>query len=219
MFYTGGPRMRSVHALALLAILSSAPARAEIWGEHTYPEAGFAAQFPSEPSIESISYETHGGIAVPATQYRTQEGNTLFTIIVAELANTQADRRDAVDEAVAAWRERGEIKLDVNARINREFGRELVVAENDGSRSTMAIFAVNHKLYELRATVLPPNPEAGSADALRFQQSLRFLGGRNGDGYGPDGPGRRPRRPGRFGPGRFDPGLPPPLPPYIPQGS
>jgi len=96
-------------------------------------------------------------------------------------------------------RKTGEIKLDVNARINREFGRELSVAENDGSRSTMGIFFINHKLYQLQARILPPDPVAGSADALRFQQSLRFTANDDGRGFG--------RGPGRFGRRPFDPAI------------
>jgi hypothetical protein len=85
----------------------------------------------------------------------------------------------------------------VSARINREFRRELSIAENDGGRSMMGIFFFNHRLYELRAKVLPPDPEAGSSDALRLQQSLRFTGHNGGRGFGHGG-----RGPGRFGQGR-----------------
>jgi hypothetical protein len=189
--------MRLLIPIAALAILSAAPVQAEGWDEHAYPDAGFAVQFPVEPQVQAGSYETGSGITVPATVYSAREGSSVYTMTVAELANTAADQPNAIDDEVNRVRQTGEIKLDVNARINREFGRELSVAENDGSRSTMGIFFFNHRLYELRAQVLPPDPEAGSADALRFQQSLRFTGDNGGRGFGRGGQGLR-----RFGRGR-----------------
>jgi len=186
--------MRPIIPIALFAILSSAPVQAQAWDEHAYPDAGFAVQFPGEPQVEAGSYATVNGTSVPATVYSARQGSGTYTVTVAELANTPADQPNAIDDAVSLVRESGQIKLDVNARINREFGRELSVAENDGSRSMMGIFFFNHRLYELRANVLPPDPEAGSADALRFQQSLRFMGDNDGGGFGRGG-----RGPGRFG--------------------
>jgi hypothetical protein len=203
--------MRLIIPMAIFTILSSAPVQAQAWEEHAYPDAGFAVQFPVEPRVEAGSYETADGTSVPATVYSASEGSGVYTVIVAELANTPADQRNAIDDAVSQLRKTGQIELDVNARINREFGRELSVAENDGSRSTMGIFFFNHRLYELRARVLPPDPKAGSADALRFQQSLRFTGGNDGRGAGRGGQG-----PGRFGRRRFAPGDPPPVNPSAP---
>ena len=197
--------MRLIIPIAVFAILSSAPVAAQAWDEHAYPDAGFAVQFPVEPQVEAGSYETVNGISVPATVYSARQGSSVYTVTVAELANTPADQPNAIDDAVSLLRKTGEIKLDVNARINREFGRELSVAESDGSRSIMGIFFFNHRLYELRGKVLPPDPEAGSADALRFQQSLRFTADNGGRGFGRGG-----RGPGRFGRGRFGPADPPP---------
>ncbi len=201
--------MRLMIPIAVFALLSSVSVQAQAWDEHAYPDAGFAVQFPVEPQIAAGSYQTADGTTVPATVYSARQGSGVYTITVAELANTPADQPNAIADAVSQLRQTGEIKLDVNARINREFGRELSVAENDGSRSMMGIFFFNHRLYELQAKALPPDPEAGSADALRFQQSLRFMGDNGGVGGG----GRGGRGPGRFGRRGFDPGYPPPLVP------
>ena len=91
-----------------------------------------------------------------------------------------------------ALRESGNIGVDVRERINGQFGHELNLANKDGSASTMAIFFANHRLYKLEAKVLPPNPQSGSGDAVRFQQSLQFIGDAAGRGFGrgPFGPGR-----------------------------
>jgi len=193
--------MRIIISIAALTILLSAPVQAEGWDEHAYPYAGFAVRFPVDPQVEAGSYETVGGVRVPATVYSARQGNSVYTITVAELANTPADQPNAIEDAVSLVLKTGQIKLDVKARINREFGRELSIAEDDGGHSLMGIFFFNHRLYQLRAQVLPPDPEAGSAEALLFQQSLRFTadnGGRAGQGQG------------RFGRRRFGPGGPPP---------
>lgn len=193
--------MRLIISIAALTILLSAPVQAEGWDEHAYPDAGFAVRFPVDPQVEVGSYETVGGVTVPATVYSARQGNSVYTITVAELANTPADQPNAIEDAISLVLKTGQIKLDVKARINREFGRELSIAENDGGHSLMGIFFFNHRLYQLRAQVLPPDPEAGSADALLFQQSLRFTA---------DNGGRAGRGQGRFGRRRFGPGGPPP---------
>ena len=206
--------MRPLIAVALFAVLSSSSVRAEVWDEHAYPDVGFAVRFPSDPQVEAGSYVTLGGVTVPATIYSAKQDNSVYTMTVADFSNSSADEANAIADAVRLVDKTGDIKLNVNARINRQFGRELSVADDDGSRSTMGIFFFNHHLYELRAKVAPPNPESGSAEALIFQQSLRFMAGNNGGQFGPGfGPGGRGGRgPGGFGGRRFRGPPPPPSP-------
>jgi hypothetical protein len=52
----------------------------------------------------------------------------------------------------------------------------------DGSRSDIAIFFVNKHLYTLVGQALPPNAIEQSGDALRFLDSLQFLGDEGGFG-------------------------------------
>jgi hypothetical protein len=66
--------------------------------------------------------------------------------------------------------------VDVEARINTQFGHELSIGNKDGSRSTVAIFFFNHHLYQLEGRALPPDPTARSSSLIRFQQSLQFFG-------------------------------------------
>jgi hypothetical protein len=69
----------------------------------------------------------------------------------------------------------GEVRVDVQARVNRRFGRQLSIMGKDGSHSVVAIFFANSKLYQIRGTVLASSADMQSGDAARFQQSLRFL--------------------------------------------
>jgi hypothetical protein len=89
----------------------------------------------------------------------------------------------------------------LDARINREFGRELSVSGADGSRSAIAIFFVNRHLYLLDGESLPPNAIAKSGDAVRFQQSLQFIGDNGGfAGFGRFGGQGEGRFRGNFNP-------------------
>ena len=168
-------RSTTIALILLVALAMTAPAAAQAWREYAYPEHGFAVQFPAEPTVSSGTYTTAGGISVPAMIYALRQPNVVLTMTVAELANTRADNQNAVGQAVAALRNTGEVKVDVQAEINDQYGRELSITEKDGSRAIYAIFFINHRLYELKARVLPPNPERRSGDAIRFQQSLRFI--------------------------------------------
>jgi hypothetical protein len=175
----------NVRALAFLLLLTvtAGPASAQGWREYAYPEAGFAVQLPAEPAIEAGSYIAPGGISVPANIYALRQPNMVLTMTIANLTGTAADNDNIIDQAVRALRDTGTITTDVRAEINDQYGRELSINEKDGSRSIYAIFFINHRLYELKGRILPPNPERRSANAVRFQQSLRFIvarGGRRG---------------------------------------
>lgn len=114
------------------------------------------------------------------------------------------DKQTAIDMAVKTLGEAGEIKLNIEERIDAQFGRGLTIAGRDGGRSTAAVFFVNGKLYELVGEALPPDPGAGSGKAVRFEQSLEFIGlgaearrpENRGEGQGRDlGPGGSRRGP------------------------
>src|SRR5260370_23908124 len=92
--------MRLIIPVAALTFLLSAPVQAEGWDEHAYPDAGFAVQFPVDPQVEAGSYETVGGISVPATVYSARQGTGVYTVTAAELANTPADHPSAIEDAV-----------------------------------------------------------------------------------------------------------------------
>ena len=170
-------------AFLLLLALAAGSASAQGWREYAYPEAGFAVQLPAEPAIETGTYSVPGGISVPASIYALRQPNMILTMTIANLTGTPVDNVMVIDQVVRALRETGTITTNVRAEINDQYGQELSINEKDGSRAIYAIFFINHRLYELKGKILPPNPERRSASAVRFQQSLRFIvarGGRRG---------------------------------------
>ena len=56
------------------------------------------------------------------------------------------------------------------------FGHQLSIAERDGSRVAVALFAYRGRLYQIEGKSLPAGKDA-TADAIRFVQSLIFTGG------------------------------------------
>ncbi len=66
------------------------------------------------------------------------------------------------------------VKAEVEARINRQYGRELSVAFKDGSLSIVGIFFFDHHLCELDGKAMGPDAAAASSSLIRFQQSLQF---------------------------------------------
>jgi hypothetical protein len=71
------------------------------------------------------------------------------------------------------------VAVDIQARVNQNYGRQLSITMKDGSHSVSAIFFVNHHLYLIEGITHPGN-DADSSGAVRFQQSLNFLGGYRG---------------------------------------
>ena len=167
--------------LGLALTMAPAGAMAQEWKAYSYPSPGFAVQFPAPPDIEQDSFKGFPGKdipgqALPMTRYLLRENGIVFSLEVIDFSATQADSLETIAEAEKSFGTAGKVTVAIDSRINREFGRELSVAGDDGSRSTVAIFFVSRRLVELVAKALPPNPLAKSADAIQFQQSLQFVG-------------------------------------------
>ncbi len=163
-------------AALLAAIVAIAtPAVAE-WTEYAYPTDAFTVAFPAEPTVEATTYRAADGRAVPARIYSLTQGNTVLQMTVADLGGTAKDETAAVDHAVRALTEGGTIKLDIPHRISRMYGRQLSVLRPGGGRTLAAVFYANGRLYLIEGKALPGGAD-GTADAIRFQQSLTFTDG------------------------------------------
>jgi hypothetical protein len=176
--------------LALFAI--SGPAAAQGWKEYNYPDYAVAVSFPAEPKIETTTYQVADGRSVPARVYSVAQGNGVFKLTIADLSNAGLEESGVLDHAIKTLSESGEIKLNIPARVSRVFGRQLSILRTDGSRSSVALFDYNGRLYQIEGKSLPTGN--ATADAIRFQQSLIFTdNGSNGP------PGERGQRRDRAG--------------------
>jgi hypothetical protein len=161
----------------LIAFLVPGLSRAEGWREYTYPKMGFAVSFPAEPTVRAMPYQAAPGVEVTAQSYSLRTAGTLYRVTVADLSKTELGEDDVIDAAVNAIATSGHVTLNLRARVNRVFGRQLSVTEPDGGHSSIALFYFDHKLYRIEGTVLGSSADAASGEAIRFQQSLRFTAG------------------------------------------
>lgn len=190
----------------IAATFSPLSALAQSWQVHSFPEAGFAVQFTAPPTTADGVFTGSGGVSVPAKIYSFRKGEAVLAVTVADFSKTRIEKDAAIAAAVESWRKRGEIKLDVEARIDREFGRQLSVLGKDGDRTIVSIFFVGGRLYELEAEA----SEGAASDAIHFQQSLELIG-LGAEQFRPENrePGARAGGPGA-GPGGGGRPMPPP---------
>jgi hypothetical protein len=114
--------------------------------------------------------------SVPARVYTVRQNNSVFTVTVADLANTGLDERTVIDHAMKTLSAGGKVIFDIPHRIYRVYGRQFAMQGADGSRSTVSVFDYNGRLYQLEAKALPGASD-GPAETLRFEQSLVFTDG------------------------------------------
>ena len=92
---------------------------------------------------------------------------------VVDLSEVQTEEKAVIDYAIRTLAQGGEIKLDIPHRISRVYGRQLSIAGQDGSHSSIAVFYYQKRLYQIQGLALPSGEDA-TAEAIRFQQSLVF---------------------------------------------
>jgi len=168
--------MKTLAALGLAcAACMAAAAPAFAWDIFSYPEAKFAAQFPVEPQVGPAKYRTTTGLEAPAQRRLAQDGRVAYSVTLVDFSGTALDKDAAIADAVKAFGQEGEVLVDVEARINAEWGRELSVNRRDGGHDIVAVFFFDNHLYVLNGRAAPPDPNAATANLIRFQQSLNFM--------------------------------------------
>jgi hypothetical protein len=159
-------------AFSLAAFVVNGPAAAQGWKEYSYPDYAFTVAFPNEPKIETTTYQAANGRPAPARVYSATLDRNVFKMTVVDLSSAGLQESAVLDHAVRALSQGGEIKLDIPHRISRVFGRQLSIQAADGSRSSIAVFFHDGRLYQIEGKALPPGNT--TSEAIRFQQSLVF---------------------------------------------
>jgi hypothetical protein len=189
-------------AFVLALCAASAPASAQSWKEYSDPDYAFTVSFPAQPKIETTTYPAADGHAVSARVYSVAQDSGVFKMTVADLTGAGLEENAVLDHAVAALSKDGEVKVNIPARVSRVFGRQLSILGADGSRSSVAMFYHEGRLYQIEGKSLP-NSNA-TADAIRFQQSLIFTDNGSNRGAGERGPRRGDRAGGQRGAARCE---------------
>ena len=167
--------MRLFTLISALLVLAG-PAAAQGWQEYSYPDYSFRVTFPADPQIETTTYQATDDRAVEAHVFSVHRDNAEFKVTVAELADPGLQETVVIDQAIKALSDGGEVKVNIPHRINRVYGRQLSILQGDGSRASVALFDFKGRLYEIEGKSLPAGND-GTADAIRFVQSLIFTGG------------------------------------------
>lgn len=190
--------MRVIAGL-LASLALAAPALADTWKQYADPTYAFAVSFPGDPQVETTTYAAPDGRSVPARVYSVTQQTGVFKMTVADLSDTGLQERAVIDGAIKTLSQEGEVKLNIPARVSRVFGRQLSILGGDGSRSSVALFYYEGRLYQIEGTSLPASN--ATADAIRFQQSLIFTDHGSNAPAGPrDGRQRREQRRDREAP-------------------
>jgi hypothetical protein len=179
-------------AFMLALFAAGGPAAAQSWKEYSYPDYAFTVSFPAEPKIETTTYPAADGGSVSARVYSVRQDTGEFKMTVADLSNVGLEESVVIDNAIKTLSQGGELKLDIPARVSRVFGRQLSILGADGSRSSVALFYHEGRLYQIEGKSLPSGN--ATADAIRFQQSLIFTD--NGSNRAPGERGARRDRAG-----------------------
>ena len=159
-----------------LALAVATPAAAQSWKEYSFKEAGFAAQYPGQPTVTERAYKTAYGSDVKERVYAVNQGGVEYTVAVAEFSKAKADKQKLIDEAARALMDKGRLTIDYPGRIDWNYGREIVVVGMDGTSTTDAIFVVEGKLYQIEVVYPEMNSDpAGSSGIGFFQTAFRFL--------------------------------------------
>jgi hypothetical protein len=172
--------MQGLSGVLIAGLVISGAAHAQEWQTYTYPDPGFAIQFPGVPDVQTSKFKNAVGATLPVTRFVVRQNGVQYTLSVVNYSSTNADALSTIGETAKSFSARGKVNANTGARVNRNHGRELTITESDGSRSDIAIFFVNNHLYTAVGQALPPNPTERSADTAHFQQSLQFLDDDNG---------------------------------------
>ena len=173
--------MRVGMIAALLMLGSAASAADGGWREFSYPEAGFAAEYPARPKLETHDYRT---AQVPEGMvrervYSVNSGGVLYEVAVADFTKTAAEKDRTIEEAANNLLAQGKMTHDESgARVDFNYGREIRIEDAMGGSITDAIFFIDKKLYQLKVTFPADNTDpAGSSGIHFFQQTFRLLNG------------------------------------------
>jgi hypothetical protein len=175
--------MKGIVSIVITGLLVAPVASlAQEWKAYSYPDPGFAIQFPADPTVEKDKVKTSLWGSLPVTHYSVRQGRIEYTVSVVDYSTSNADALTTIAATEKTLGASGKVTVAIGARVNRSFGRELSINGNDGSRSAIAIFFVDKHLYTVLGKALPPNAIEQSGDAIRFEESLQFIGVNSGYG-------------------------------------
>jgi hypothetical protein len=184
--------MRVIRLIATLCVLLQAqPVLAQQWTEYVNRVDRFSVPAPGEPTSETIAWDSEYGAKFPARVYRWQQGQNRYSITVVDFSDAERihslldhvayvggvgywiiDIAASIAHAARQYRQKPGVQVTYDAfhYVNLITGHALQVTNPDASRSYVAIYLHENRLYVLDATVTKGQPPP-----LIFQQSFAML--------------------------------------------
>ena len=182
---------------AVLSLFVACPSSAQGWIEYSNQEDFFTINFPGEPDVQNITYDTEYFITLPGRVYSHDDGVNRYSVTVVDYTDAEqrhtelvencrargadgdsctyrlaTDLRGAIDYATWDFLKRDGVKIThfVYTQADRVEGHALQLDNADGTRTYAAIHMHEDRLYILDGTV-----SANSVPPALFQQSMGFL--------------------------------------------
>jgi len=168
------------HNLLALATLAFAPFlqgaaqdQADIIGDDMYVNCQYrvAAHFPSEPKFRDITYRD-GALSAPARQFYVEQGKDMLSVTVVNFTNGPDKDSKLVDNAVAAFGKRGELRFNYQVWYDEPNigGRQFQVVLADGRALRGSAYMADHRLYITEAVA-----DLNNFSAFLFEQSVSLI--------------------------------------------
>ena len=187
--------MRRISVVAASMLFVAGPSFGQEWIQYVSKVDLFGVNFPSDPKVQSISYQTESGIMLPGRVYSVDSGQSHYSITEVDYADAEKIHTARAEQCKKNGGEgdacqndwRGDVQgsivyataqfLKRNAKVthygwtvvDQVEGHRLQLTNADASRTFAEIHRHGTRLYILEATV----PARAPAPGL-FQQSLMF---------------------------------------------
>lgn len=178
-------------ALSLIVGLAG-PARAQDWTEYVNKEDGYSVNFPGQPQVREIPWQSEYGLTFAGRVYSASRGAERYTVTVVDYRDAeqkyhavprapsfqqsiywQIDIQGSIQYAATKFfRQRPGAKVHYDAwhYIDLVEGHMLHLTNADQTVTHASIYLHENRLYVLEGTVPP-----GAAEPGLFTQSLGFL--------------------------------------------
>ena len=187
-------RKQAVHVIAALCVLLAArPSFAQKdWDDYKNLDDHFAINAPGQPMVETTTWKSEYDSILPEKIYRWTDGPNKYSVSVIDYSNNEAvyyaNNHSEDFSAAAYWqidilgsiqyaatklyrlRPGSKVTFDAFHYINLVTGQQVQLTNADGTRTYVALYLHENRLYILDATVAKNAPPP-----IIFQQSLEFL--------------------------------------------
>jgi len=153
-------------------LFMSGPSFAQEWIEYVDQKEYFQINFPGQPTVREITYETQSGETIPARVYTAKEGPATYSLTVVNYKSAEpGDYRGSTDWAAWNFRKRGgEVTFDAHAVTDWIAGHQLQITNPDGTRSYIGIHPHMRRLYIMEASAPADYPPSSD-----FPQTISIL--------------------------------------------